>query len=291
MGDSLDHLLGLGDGDGPDVGRAARPVGHEYTVIPVGAIVPNTRQPRRQFDTAELASLARSIGELGILQPVLVRHIDEGRYELIAGERRWRAAAQAGLRSIPALVRQIDDQLSLEEAIVENLHRADLNPLEEAAAYRQLIEEFALTQDEVAQRVGRSRSAVANLLRLFQLPTTVQRLVAGGSLSAGHARALLTLVDPAMQAELARRVIEHDLSVRQLEALVRQSSDRAGTRRTRAGSGDRPPGVVEVETGLADSLDTRVRVEVKPGGGRVTVEFADLDDLDRIYRLLRRGVG
>ncbi|MFV0259829.1 MAG: ParB/RepB/Spo0J family partition protein [Acidimicrobiales bacterium] len=289
MADSLDHLLGLGGSGEPEDQPPDVPVGHQYAVIPVGAIAPNARQPRRQFDTAELAALARSIGQLGVLQPILVRHIDADRYELIAGERRWRAAAQAGLRSVPALVRDVDDQLSLEEAIVENLHRADLNPLEEAAAYQQLIEEFALTQDEVAQRVGRSRSAVANLLRLFQLPTTVQRLVAGGSLSAGHARALLALTDPAMQAELARRVIEHDLSVRQLEALVRQ--DQGGSRRRSNRGPDRPPGLLEVETGLADSLDTRVRVQLKAGRGRVTLEFADLEDLDRIYRLLRRGIG
>ncbi len=223
---------------------------------------------------------------------MLVRRNDESRYELIAGERRWRAARLAGLSEVPAVIRQVDDRTSLEQAVVENLHRADLNGVEEAAAYRQLVDEFAMTQDEVARRVGKSRSAVANTLRLLQLPAAVQRLITTGVLSAGHARALLAFPDPSIQIELAKRVVDEELSVREVEELVRAASrgrkqpDRGSSSGT--AGGPQTASMLEIERLLAERLDTRVTVSMSRsrGRGRMIVEFADLEDLDRIYREL-----
>jgi ParB family chromosome partitioning protein len=201
VGENLDSLLGL-DGRSPSrpVPASREPASPGGLLnLPVEVIRPNELQPREDFDEAELSSLADSIDELGVLQPVLVRQLTGGEYELVAGERRWRAARRAGLRVIPAIVRDVSDRESLEQAVVENVHRADLNVLEEAAAYRQLIDDFGLTQDVVAQRVGKSRSAVANTLRLLQLPNGVQRLIVSGELTAGHARALLAFPDPGVQ--------------------------------------------------------------------------------------------
>lgn len=275
--------------------------------IPVSAVEPNPHQPRRHFDEELLAALAASIRELGVLQPILVRPLDQGRYELIAGERRWRAARRAGLPTIPALIRAVADRASLEQALVENLHRQDLNPLEEAAAYQQLIEDFGLTHDEVASRVGKSRVAVTNTLRLFQLPPTIQRQVIDGALSAGHARALLGTPDRAFQEALARRAVAEQLSVRSVEDAVRARNDvgaAVGTAASvttpdigaarsslgdRAATKPRPAAVDELETLLSDHLDTRVKVELTSRNGRVVVEFADLDDLERIYRRLTAG--
>lgn len=266
--------------------------------IPVAAVDPNPNQPRSHFDEELLASLAASVRELGVLQPILVRPADGGRYQLIAGERRWRAAKRAGLPSIPALVKDVADRLSLEQALVENLHRQDLNPLEEAAAYQQLIEDFGLTHDEVASRVGRSRAAVSNTLRLFQLPPSIQRLVMEGTLSAGHARALLGTPDRAFQEGLARRAVAESLSVRAVEEAVRARNELGGV----SGSvpdakgaapdlsglaphrPERPAAVHELEVLLSEHLDTRVRIEMTAKNGKVVVEFADLDDLERIYR-------
>ncbi len=272
--------------------------------LPPSAIEPNRLQPREHFDEDTLVSLTASVKELGVLQPVLVRRIDRDRYELIAGERRWRAAKRAGLATIPALVREIDDRHSLEQALVENLHRQDLNALEEAAAYNQLMEDFSLTQEEVAQRVGKSRSAVANTLRLFQLPASVQKLIAEGRLSAGHARALLGTPDRAVQEALAERALEEAWSVRQVEAAVREQSppasvaDEDGPAPADASPapGDdavarpvgrvREPAVLELEELLSARLDTRVNVSIGASRGRIVVEFADLDDLERIYRII-----
>ena len=261
--------------------------------VPVASVVPNPRQPRSRFDEEALVALTDSVRELGVLQPILVRALDESHFELIAGERRWRAARRAGLTTIPAIVREVDDRRSLEEALVENLHRQDLNPLEEAAAFQQLIEEHGLTQDQVAQRVGKSRSAVANAVRLFQLPGSVQRLVAGGEIQAGHARALLGSPDRSFQERLAARVAADGLSVREVEELVRthqaqlpgdESRDSASPPSS-AGAA-RPAALLELEELLGDRLDTRVRVDMAKGRGRVTIEFADLEDLERIYRIL-----
>jgi ParB family chromosome partitioning protein len=261
--------------------------------LPVGAISPNRRQPRTQFDEESLASLTASIRELGVLQPVLVRATGGGAYELIAGERRWRAAKRAGLSLIPALVRTADDTLSLEQALVENVQREDLNPLDEAAAYQQLLEDFHLTHDELATRVGRSRAAISNTLRLFQLPPTVQRMVAEGRLTAGHARALLTTPDRGYQEELARRVVSDGMSVRALEEAARQhnaASDAAPGSAARASTATtgrlRPPGLLELEELLSAHLDTRVSITMGASRGKVTIDFATLEDLERIYRAM-----
>jgi ParB family chromosome partitioning protein len=268
--------------------------------VPVAAVDPNPHQPRTHFDDELLGALAASIRELGVLQPILVRPADGGRYELIAGERRWRAAKRAGLQTIPALIRAVPDRASLEQALVENLHRQDLNPLEEAAAFQQLVEDFGLTHDEVANRVGKSRAAVTNTLRLFQLPASVQRLVLDGALSAGHARALLGTPDRAFQEALARRAVGEQLPVRAVEEAVRQRNELGAPDAGRSadhGKGGRPPGrrgslgarpaaVHELEGLLSEQLDTRVSIELSARRSKVIIEFADLDDLERIYRRL-----
>ena len=265
--------------------------------LPVTAITANTYQPRKAFDEEALASLTASVRELGVLQPILVRAGEGETYELIAGERRWRAAKRAGLQTVPAIVRPASDVASLEQALVENLHREDLNPLEEAAAYQQLIEDFNLTHDDVAARVGKSRSAVSNALRLFQLPPTIQRLVADGQLSAGHARALLGTPDRGFQESLARRAVAEGLSVREVEEAVRQRNELAGqvpsgattpptNARPPSGKKLRPPGLIELEDLLSSHLDTRVAVELGAKKGRVVIEFADVEDLERIYRAM-----
>lgn len=269
--------------------------------IPISAITANRRQPRSRFDEEAMAALAASVRELGVLQPVLVRAstANNGTYELIAGERRWRAARRAGLSTIPAIVRTADDTSSLEQALVENVQREDLNPIDEAAAYQQLIEDFHLTHDELATRVGKSRAAISNTLRLFQLPPTVQRMLADGQLAAGHARALLTTPDRAFQETLAKRAVEEGLSVRAVEDLARQHSGNARPASSTAVAGTpnppvapspssrlRPPGFHELEEMLAEHLDTRVKVEMAANRGRLVVEFADLEDLERIYRAM-----
>lgn len=276
--------------------------------IPVADIATNQYQPRTHFDEEELASLTASVREIGVLQPILVRLKEDGSYELIAGERRWRAAKRAGLDRIPAVVRRVEDQKALEQAVVENLHRADLNAIEEAHAYQQLIDEFSLTQDQVATRVGKSRSAVANTLRLFQLPPNVQRMVMQRELSAGHARAILG-APPADQEALAAQVVEEQLSVRSLERLVKtgeaeeapaavpdeeeygfQSEPSSGTVVPDAETvGDtRPAALLELEALLADVLETRVGVSLSTKRGRIAIDFADLDDLERISRIIAK---
>ncbi len=271
--------------------------------VPVGSISPNPHQPRSYFDEESLASLTASVAELGVLQPVLVREVGDERFELIAGERRWRAAKRAGLPSIPVVVREVDEVLSLEQALVENLHREDLNPLEEAAAYQQLMEDFELTQESVAQKVGKSRSAVANTLRLFQLPPSIQRLVAENQLSAGHAKALLGSPDRAFQEALAKQIVAEGFSVRQAEELVRRHQEAvdaepqddapggAPTPAATAGKRLRAPGLLELEELLASHLDTRVSVTMAgaDGKGKVVVEFGGLEDLERIYRAMTEG--
>jgi ParB family transcriptional regulator, chromosome partitioning protein len=255
--------------------------------IPITSIKPNGHQPRNHFDEEALSSLTASIRELGILQPVLVRSAGEDRYELIAGERRWRAARRAGLQTIPALVRTASDLGSVEQALVENLHRQDLNPLEEAGAYQQLIEDFGLTHDQLASRVGRSRAAISNTLRLFQLPPAIQRLVVEGQLSAGHARALLGTPDRHFQETLARRAVAEDLSVRAVEDAVRARNELG----TSGPPSDRvprlrPPGILELENLLSHHLDTRVKVDMGSRKGKMLIEFASLEDLERIYRAM-----
>ena len=283
--------------------------------VPLARIRPNPLQPRSQFGEQGLSALVDSIKAVGILQPVLVREVGPDEYELIAGERRFRAARRAGLQSIPALVHQADDAMSLEEALVENLHREDLNPLDEAGAYQQLIEEFNLTHEEVARKVGRSRAGVTNALRLFQLPPTVQRYVRDGQLSAGHARTLLGTPDRLLQERLASEAVHNGLSVRSLEELVRNELQReqaeegalegvsddtgnltSGPARDDTASPEipgprlvrslRPPGVHDLEELLEDRLNTRVKVDMGGKRGKLVIEFATLDDLERIYRVI-----
>lgn len=288
---------GLGRGLGaliPSEASADTVSGSALQEVPTSAIVPNRFQPRAHFEEESLSSLTASVRELGVLQPVLVRRGAEGTFELIAGERRWRAAKRAGLPMIPAIVREADDASSLEQALVENLHRQDLNALEEAAAYQQLIEDFQLTQEQVAQRVGKSRSAVANALRLFQLPPSVQRMIADGRLSAGHARALLMTPDRRAQEELAEEAIGSGMSVRDLEQRVRTLEEResppAPPVEPDSASFEpgavREPAVLELEELLSTRLETRVNVSLGARRGRIVVEFADLDDLERIYRII-----
>lgn len=264
--------------------------------IAVGSIIPNPNQPRVHFDEESLAELAASVREIGVLQPILVRPLEGGQYELIAGERRWRAARRAGLAVVPAVIRTTDDLGSVERALVENLHRQDLTPLEEASAYQQLVEDFSMTHEQVASRVGKSRSAVTNTLRLLTLPPGIQHLLADGRLTAGHARALLGTPDRAFQEQLARRAAAESWSVRMLEEAVR---DRGGAAEPAAtptpqrevpdGAGLtgatrlRPPGLLELEELLAEYLSTRVSVTMGTNKGKVVIEFADLEDLERIY--------
>lgn len=268
--------------------------------LPVSQIEPNPNQPRGHFDEEALVALTASVTELGVLQPVLVRPVGQDRYELIAGERRWRAAKRAGLQTLPAVVRRIDDTSSLEQAVVENLHRQDLNALEEAAAYQQLIEDFHLSHDDVARRVAKSRSAITNTIRLLQLPAGIQKLVAERQLAAGHARALLGTPDRAFQEALARRAVAEQLTVREVEDAVRARSGEApepeapetpatGSSKPVAAAAARrlrPPGLLELEELLSDRLDTRVKVAMGAKRGKVTIEFASLEDLERIYRAM-----
>jgi ParB family transcriptional regulator, chromosome partitioning protein len=259
--------------------------------LPIAAIRPNSYQPRSEFDDEALDALAESIRELGVLQPVLVRPLADADgaelFELIAGERRWRAARAAGLREVPALVREgVDDRQALQEALVENVQREDLGPLEEAAAYQQLVDEFGLTQDQVAKAVGRGRPTVANTLRLLQLPAPVQRMVADGLLSAGHARTLLAIDDRQALEAMAQAAVRAGWSVRVLEEAVRTAARAEPPPAPRPRQVDRPAAILEVEERLGTRLDTRVQVQLGAKHGKLLVSFADLDDLDRIFRLL-----
>ena len=284
-------------------------------VVPISHIRPNAFQPRSHFDEESMSSLATSIKEVGLLQPVLVRELlpeEAGTYELIAGERRWRAARRAGLQTIPVLVQVADDVASLEQALVENLHRVDLNALEEAAAYQQLIDEFGLTHEQVATRMGKGRATVTNTLRLLQLPAGAQRALAERTISAGHARALLGTPDRALQEKLVERIIDEGLTVRAVEDLVRSGGadlrvlppveaeepvEVPVSGGTTSGTTDGParratvkklpePGVLELEELLSTHLNTRVKVDIQNRRGRLVVEFATLEDLERIYRAM-----
>jgi ParB family chromosome partitioning protein len=264
--------------------------------IPTSEIRPNPQQPREHFDEEALAALADSVREVGVLQPVLVRAAEAGGFELIAGERRWRAARRVGLPTIPAIIRVADDATMLQHAIVENVQREELNPLEEAAAYQQLIEDFALTHDEVATRVGKSRVTITNTLRLLQLPPSIQRYVKEGSLRMGHARALLGTPDRAFQEQLAKRAVADDLSVREVEEAIRAREERPAAPTAASTESPstpprrlHPPGLLELEELLGDYLDTRVRIAMGPRHGRVQIEFANLEDLERIYRAMTQG--
>ena len=252
----------------------------------VDAIDPNPRQPRKDFEAGALAELAESVRALGVLQPLLVRPRPGGRFELIAGERRLRAARLAGLKRVPVVIAETDERGSLERALVENIHRADLNPMEEAAALEQLLDEGGLTREELARRLGRSRVAITNALRLLDLPTPVSRHLVEGRLTAGHGRALLTLSGSPFQARLAARAAHERLSVRETEDRARRYQAIAGG----AGAGERPspraPAVSEAQRALADHLQTRVRVDVGKRRGRIVIDFSSLDELERLTEVL-----
>jgi ParB family chromosome partitioning protein len=267
-----------------------RPVdGAHFAELPIAEIHANAKQPRQVFDEDALAELTHSVREFGVLQPVVVRTDPAGGYELVMGERRLRAATAAGLEAIPAIVRSTADDAMLRDALLENIHRAQLNPLEEAAAYQQLLEEFGTTHDELAQRIGRSRPQVTNTIRLLNLSIPVQRRVAAGVLSAGHARALLGLHDTDAQDDLATRIVAEGLSVRATEELVALHNSGHGTRkpaRQQAKPRITAPGVSELADKLSDAFETRVRVELGRRKGKITVEFASIDDLERIVGVM-----
>ena len=283
---------GLGKGLGALIPTDPDPAESIFQEIDLIHIVPNPYQPREHFDEETLTSLAASIAEVGVVQPVIVRKALEG-YEIIAGERRWRAAQRAGLRSVPALVRDADDKGALEAAVVENVHRQDLNALEEAAAYRQLIDDFGLTQEEVAARVGRSRSAVANTVRLLNLAPAVQRLVVEGNLSAGHGRALLALEDGAAQRALAEEIVREGLTVREAERRAAEIHATSEPDTPAGGADEGEPtadeiraGILELEDLLSTRLETRVSVKLGKSRGKITIQFSGLSDLERIYHLI-----
>jgi len=285
-----------GDGGGSDEARLES--------LPVDAIAPNPHQPRLHFDEESLAELAASIQQVGVLVPILVRPAGDT-YELVAGERRWRAARRAGLTVIPAIVRTTADSDSMEQALIENLHRQDLTPLEEAAAYQQLVETHGMTHEQVAARVGKSRSAVTNTMRLMSLPPAIQSLLADGRLSAGQARALLGTPDRAFQEQLARRAADEGWSVRVVEEAVRdrqqgntvasgddELTNSAGSTSSSGSTGGsrlRPPGLLELEELLADCLSTKVAVSMGSKRGKIVIDFADLEDLERLYHQISSG--
>lgn len=272
----------------------APPIGAHFAELPIDSITPNPRQPRDVFDEDALAELVTSIKEVGLLQPVVVRQVGPTSYELIMGERRWRACREAGLEAIPAIVRATDDEKLLLDALLENLHRAQLNPLEEAAAYDQLLKDFHCTHDQLADRIGRSRPQVSNTLRLLKLSPAVQRRVAAGVLSAGHARALLSVDDSEEQDRLAHRIVAEGLSVRAVEEIVTLMGSRpqAATR----GKGPRAgalvsPALTDLAGRLSDRFETRVKVDLGQKKGKITVEFASMEDLERILSSLAPGEG
>jgi ParB family chromosome partitioning protein len=264
--------------------------GAVYREVPIESIAPNAKQPRQVFDEDALAELEHSIREFGLMQPIVVRALDGAdgeRYEIVMGERRWRAAQRAGLDAIPAIIRKTTDDAMLRDALLENIHRVQLNPLEEAAAYQQLLEEFAVTHEELANRIGRSRPVITNMIRLLKLPLPVQRRVAAGVLSAGHARALLGLEEPGAQEDLAARIVAEGLSVRATEEAVTLAK-REPAKQPKAPP-RRPmqaPGLQDLADRLSDSFDTRVKVELGRRKGRIVVEFASVDDLERIVKIM-----
>ena len=299
LGKGLGALIPTGPmpGAGPSTGPvpaiaaagSAGPAGHRGSVdgayfqeLPIEAVSPNPRQPREVFDEEALDELADSIKEVGLLQPVVVREAGRGQYELVMGERRWRASQRAELTHIPAIVRATGNDDMLRDALMENLHREQLNPLEEAAAYQQLLDDFGATHDELAKKVGRSRPHISNTLRLLQLPSPVQRRVAAGVLSAGHARALLSLDDPAAQDHLAHRIVAEGLSVRAVEEIVTMGGVRPAKPRNAPVRQASAPALDRLADRLSDAFDTRVKVELGKRKGKIVVEFGSIEDLERI---------
>jgi ParB family transcriptional regulator, chromosome partitioning protein len=272
----------------PRSGAPVEVIGAQYAEILVTAIAPNPRQPRRVFDEDAIDELAESIKQVGLLQPVVVRAAGPGRYELVMGERRWRASQRAGLTEIAAIVKQTQDDDLLRDALIENMHRQQLDPLEEAAAYQQLLDDFGATHEQLAQKVGRSRPHISNTLRLLNLPPAVQKRVAAGVLSAGHARALLSLDSAEAQERLANRIVAEGLSVRAVEEIVSLGGDETPRRRSRATQPAQPtaPGLRRLADRLSDLFETRVKVEVGKHKGKIVIEFASPDDLERIVKAM-----
>ncbi|WGY02155.1 ParB/RepB/Spo0J family partition protein [Nocardioides sp. QY071] len=260
--------------------------GAYFAELPVEQISPNAVNPRTVFDEEAMAELVHSIKEIGLLQPVVVRRTAADSYELVMGERRWRATQAAGLATIPAIVRETDDTDMLRDALLENLHRSNLNPLEEAAAYQQLLEDFSCTHDELAQRIGRSRPQISNTLRLLKLSPAVQRRVAAGVLSAGHARALLGVGDADQQDRLAQRVVAEGISVRGLEEIVAVGDGAGGTTPRPRRAKPQAPGLGELSERLGDRLETRVKIDLGKAKGKISIEFANTGDLQRIVDLI-----
>ncbi|MEV4414970.1 ParB/RepB/Spo0J family partition protein [Catellatospora sp. NPDC049609] len=262
--------------------------GARFAEIPVGSIVPNPKQPRQIFDDEMLDELKISIQEVGFLQPIVVRELSADKYELVMGERRWRAAQAVGKDMIPAIVRDTRDDAMLRDALLENIHRAQLNPLEEAAAYQQLLEEFGATHDELAKKIGRSRPQISNTIRLLNLPPQVQKRVAAGVLSAGHARALLSLEKSEAQEELAARIVREGLSVRATEELVTLAVSEGEAKQPAAKRRAKPhaPALVDLADRLSDRFDTKVKVDIGRSKGKITIEFATVDDLERIVGII-----
>jgi ParB family chromosome partitioning protein len=266
--------------------------GAVYREIPISSIQPNPKQPRQVFDEEALSELEHSIREFGLMQPIVVRELADDKYELVMGERRLRASQLAELQAIPAIVRQTSDDAMLRDALLENIHRVQLNPLEEAAAYQQLLDEFEVTHEELAGRIGRSRPAITNMIRLLKLPLPVQRRVAAGVLSAGHARALLALEDAGSQEELAARIVAEGLSVRATEEAVTLKKNEAPAKpKQQPRKPIQAPGLQDLATRLSDTFDTRVRVDLGKRKGRIVVEFGSVDDLERIVALMSPSNG
>ncbi|GAA4834585.1 ParB/RepB/Spo0J family partition protein [Garicola koreensis] len=295
---AVDHVP-----DGPDVSPTENEAvgvsretptvvdGAEFKAVPVASIQPNPRQPRQVFDEEEMDELVHSVREIGVLQPIVVRPLEGDRYELIMGERRWRASQAAGQQTVPAVVRSTSDENLLRDALLENIHRSQLNPLEEAGAYRQLLDDFGISQEELSRRIGRSRPQISNTLRLMNLPPAAQRRVAAGVLSSGHARALLSLENEEQMEDLAQRIIAEGLSVRGAEeaaSLVkRQHQDEGVSRETnRLPSSGRVQHLDEYAEALTDRLDTQVKISLGAKKGRIAIDFASMEDLNRIMQLL-----
>lgn len=286
LGRGLESLIPASPAEAAESGLQ-EVTGARFAELPLDAVTPNPRQPRQVFDEQDMAELVHSIKEVGLLQPVVVRETTPGAYELIMGERRWRASRSAGLATIGAIVRETTDEDLLRDALLENLHRSQLNPLEEAAAYQQLLEDFGCTQEELADRIGRSRPQVTNTLRLLRLSPAVQRRVAAGVISAGHARALLTVSNPEVQDRLAQRVVAEGISVRALEEIVKFGDNEADDSRTNSPTRTvTAPRLGDLASRLSERFDTRVKVDLGKSKGRITVEFATVDDLERIVALM-----
>jgi len=285
LGRGLEALIPSTPAEAQDAGLQ-QVEGARFAELPLDSIVANPRQPRQVFDEDAMAELVHSIKEVGLLQPVVVRETEPGRYELIMGERRWRASQLAETGTIGAIVRDTSDDDLLRDALLENLHRSQLNPLEEAAAYQQLLDDFGCTHEELAERIGRSRPQISNTLRLLKLSPAVQRRVAAGVLSAGHARALVTVANAEIQDRLATRVVAEGLSVRALEEIVTIGPDGEPRTPRRQGPRASAPRLIDLAARLSDRYDTRVKVDLGRTKGKITVEFATLDDLERIVRLM-----